>query len=102
MIEVSDKAKQVANELESIINQFCNTEDTNYIVNHLTYMHRTLNQSFVSKIILPFLREMHFKYESNSFDGRNEAACKICSLMWKKMCDEHGFKYDAKPTLALI
>lgn len=102
MVEVSDKAKQVAKDLESIINQMCNTEDTNHIVNHLICMHKTLNQSFVSKIILPFLREMHFKYESNNFDGRNECACEVCSLMWKKMCDEHGFKYDAKPTLALI
>lgn len=102
MVKVSDKAKQVAEDLESIINQMCNAEDTNHIVNHLIYMHRTLNQSFVSKIILPFLREMHLKYESNSFDGRNESACKVCSLMWKKMCDEHGFEYDAKPTLALI
>lgn len=102
MADVSDKAKKVAEDLESIINQICNTEDTNYIVNHLTFMHRTLNQAFVSKIILPFLREMHLKYKLNVFDERNESACKICSLMWKKMCDEYGFMYDAKPTLALI
>ena len=56
MVEVSDKAKQVAKDIESIVNQMGNTDDTNYIVNHLVYMHRTLNQSFVSKIILPFLR----------------------------------------------
>lgn len=102
MADVSDKAKQVAEDLESIINQMCNTEDTNHIVNHLIFMHRTLNQAFVSKIILPFLHEMHRKYEFKVFDERNECACKICSLMWKKMCDEHGFKYDAKPKLALI
>lgn len=102
MSDVSDKAKQVAKDLESVINQMCNTEDTDHIVNHLVCMHRTLNQSFVSKIILPFLREMYFKYETNKFDARNECACKICSLMWKKMCEEHGFTYDAKPKLAMI
>lgn len=102
MVEVSDKAKQVAKDIESIVNQMGNTDDTNYIANHLAHMHRTLNQSFVSKIILPFLREMHFKYESNNFDLRDEAACKVCSLLWKKMCDEHCLKYEAKPTLPSV
>lgn len=102
MVNVSDKAKQVAKDIESIVNQMGNTDDTKYIVNHLVYMHKTLNQSFVSKIILPFLREMNIEFESKNFDLRNEAACRVCSCMWKRMCDEHCLKYDANPTLPSI
>ena len=102
MENVSDKAKQVAKDIESIVNQMGNTDDTNYIVNHLVYMHRTLNQSFVSKIIFPFLREMNIKFESKNFDERNEVACRVCSRMWKRMCDDHCLEYKSNPTLPSI
>ena len=78
----SENAETAATAIERTINSFGSDENTKYIVEHLLTMHRTLNQKFTGEIILPFIRAMAQKYDAHRFDLRNEAACKVCRVMW--------------------
>ena len=98
----TERAEKLASDIERIVNCMGNDDECSVVVEKLLGMHRTLNQSFVSKFILPFLRGMNNMYEKGWYDDRNVAACKVCSLMWKSVCKEHGFKETASPTLPTI
>lgn len=82
---VSERAEKVAADLERVINNFGCAEDMEYIVTHLLNMHRTLNQSIMNRLIIPFVHEMAKRYTAERYDGRNEAACKMCREMWDKV-----------------
>ena len=86
-----------ATAVERFINNFGSGEASKAFVGSMLTMHRTLNQKFTGEIILPFIREMAQRYESQRFDLRNEAACKVCRVMWDAIKAEYDLKDDAAP-----
>lgn len=86
----SERAEKVAEELERTINNFGCREDMEHITGAMLNMHRTLNQSFMNHLVIPFVQEMAKRYSSGRYDARNEGACKMCREMWdavKKVYD---------------
>jgi hypothetical protein len=80
----AEKTKQIENvalELERIVNAMGTDEATDLLVDKLSRMHRTLVQSFASKVIIKFILKLAENYESGWYDLRNEAACKACKTM---------------------
>jgi hypothetical protein len=96
----SEIAETAATALERTINQFGGKEDADHIVNHLTSMHPTLQQSFVSRIIIPLVREMAMHHSDRWYDARNETACKVCRVMYDALKAEYGRVGDDE-TIAL-
>ena len=90
----SENAETAAIALERTVNSFGSDENSKYIVEKMLTMHRTLNQKFTGEIILPFIREMAKKYDAKGYDLRNEAACKICRVMYDAVKKEYGIEDD--------
>ena len=80
--EQKTKIENLARGLEDIINVMGNSEATEGLVNNLLFMHRTLVQSFTSKVIIRYVQRMAENYRNGWYDGRDMAACKACSVMW--------------------
>lgn len=76
--------------LEKVVNAMPNTANTESVVTGLMRMHRTLNQAFTGKIVFRFIQRMADIYRDNNYDARNEAACRICSLLWDVLEKEVG------------
>ena len=95
MDKISENAKTAATTLERTVNSFDCSASAEFIVDKMLYMHRTLNQTFTSGIILPFIRKMAKMYESGSYDLRNESACKACRVMWDAVKAEYGIDDDS-------
>ena len=95
MDNISENAKTAATALERTVNSFDCSASAEYIVDKMCHMHRTLNQAFTGVIILPFIRKMAKMYDSGSFDPRNEAACKMCRVMWDAFKAEYGIDDDS-------
>lgn len=91
----SENAETAATAMERTINSFGSDENSKYIVEHFLTMHRTINQKFTGEIILPFIREMAKKYDAHRFNLRNEAACKVCRVMWDAIKAEYEIEDDA-------
>ena len=81
--EKTDTAELAAANIESTLNSFCSGENSGRIVGAMLTMHRTLNQKFTGEIVIPFVREMARRLETERYDLRNEAACKACAAMLK-------------------
>ena len=75
--------------LERIINTMGNSEMTDGLVNSLQFMHRTLIQSFTSRVIIRYVQKMAENYKNNWYDGRDRAACEACSVMWNALVKEY-------------
>lgn len=90
----SEMAETAATALERVVNQFGGKEDSDHIVNHLLSMHRTLQQSFVSRIIIPLVREMAMRHSEGRCAPRNETACKVCRVMYDALKAEYGKEGD--------
>lgn len=97
LVMAIENAEKAAAELERTVNSFGSGESTAYVVDKMLSMHRTLNQKFTGEIILPFVREMAKKYDSMRYDLRNEAACKLCRVMWNAVKTEYGLEGDDFP-----
>lgn len=95
MDKISENAKTAAAALERTVNSFDFSDNAEFIVDQMLYMHRTLNQSFTGGIILPFVRKMAKMYDSGSYDPRNEAACKACRVMWDALKAAYGIEDDS-------
>lgn len=98
----SEEAKNAAENLSCALNCMGGSANSAHIVRSMLNLHRTLNQAFTGNIVLPFVREMARNFREGNYDPRNEAACKVCDLMWNAICKEHGFAPDAEPRLPLI
>ena len=84
-------AKDVSEALINSVN--CLGERTEYteeVLSNLLYAHRTLNQAFVGRYVLPFVQKMAEGYRSGDYDGRNEFACKVCAVMAAAVEKEFG------------
>jgi hypothetical protein len=95
--EQKTKIENLAHEIEDIINVMGNSETTDGLVDNLLFMHRTLVQSFTSKVIIRYVQRMAQNYKNGWYDDRDMAASKACSVMWDalvKMCglDEEYLK----------
>ena len=92
---MSDEEKRPPEEeVEDMINVFGAREACKRFTEHMLCMHRTLNQKFTGDIIIPFIKEMAERYKAENYDGRNQDACKCCSIMWDALVKEMpGFKY---------
>jgi len=97
-----DKGREIADAIISAANCMGGSEVPAETVRGLLGCHRTLNQSITGNFILPFIKGMAQKYRDHDYDLRNEAAVKVCHLMWSAMVKEHGFDFDANPRLPLI
>ena len=102
MEQVSDKAKNIAKELESIVNVMGGGENVTYVSEQMTNMHRTLVQSFFGRFILPFVIRLARQYDRGYYDARNEATGKMCSLMWETIKKEYGYTDEDTPYMPLI
>ena len=91
----SENAETAATAMERTINSFGSDDNSKYIVEKMLTMHRTLNQKFTGEIILPFIQAMAQKYDAHRFDLRNEAACKVCRVMWDAIKAEYEIEDDA-------
>ena len=102
MEEPSDCAKTAAKEMERLLNSFASTPDTEYFVNEMLLMHRTLRQSFMHKVVGRFVQRMAENYANDRYDGRDEAACKACAVMWEALRKEYGLAEGEEFHLPLI
>lgn len=87
--EMSNGMKAVQ-AIERSVNCMGDGEDAKIVVNGMANLHRTLNQTLTGNIILPFIRRMATDYEAHNYDARNEAACKMCKVMWDAVKEKHN------------
>ena len=102
---ITDHIKTAALEAECAINSFSCTEDTEYFVNEMLNLHRTLNQSFTGKVVIRFVQEMAKRYREGRYDGRNEVSCRLCNIMWEALKNNtEGFYFsdDINPSLPMV
>ena len=100
--ERKTKIENLARGLEDIINATGNSEETDGLVNCLLFMHRSLVQSFTSKVIIRYIQRMAENYANGWYDLRDESACKACATMWDALLNDsdldeehikkHGFE----------
>lgn len=64
------------------------SERENEVVHVFRTTHRTLQQQFVSIVIIPILRHLSDSYKAGQCDGRNMAAGRLASLMLKDLNDD--------------
>ena len=93
----SETAVTAATAIERMVNQFGGSEDVEDVRNHLLGMHRTLQQKFTSQFIIPFVFEMARRYSDGRYDLRNEAACRVCSIMYTALKAEYGTDGEDTP-----
>lgn len=99
---IEPKGVEVAKQIERMVNCFGTNDEVTTLVDELVLLHRTLNQSFVSQFILPFVRTMAGNYNEKYFDDRNKMACRICNVMWEAVKNELGLKDGESASLPLI
>ena len=93
----AEKTNQIENaaiELERIVNVMGTDEATDLLVDKLTRMHRTLVQSFASKVVIKFIMKLAENYANGWYDLRNEAACKACAVMKDAIMKEYHLDED--------
>lgn len=100
---VKKETEELAKKLERAINCFGNEEDMKFLVEEMCYMHRTLQQSFFGKFILPLVKKMAENYNYRNYDARNEAACKLARDMWSGLvCENPHFAVTDDTALPMI
>ena len=85
-----DKVDQASEILKSLTNRFGCEKDLEDLAMNMASMHRTLVQSFTGGFIIPFVRELARMKRVESFDARNESACKACLIMCEALEKEYG------------
>lgn len=65
-------------------------------------MHRTLQNTFFSEIVLGMVRRKALDFDSGNYDPRNEAACKIAKVMWEAVKKEYQMTDDSAVHLACL
>ena len=72
-----EKAIQIADELESFIN--CFNPKTEILVDKLSRMHKTLQQSLMREVIMEFIKKEADNYKKGFCDDRNRATGEFCN-----------------------
>ena len=65
-------------------------------------MHRTLQNTFFSEIVLGMVRRKALDFDAGNYDMRNEAACKLAKVMWEAVKKECQRTDDSEIHLACI
>lgn len=86
----TSEGEKAVKAIERSVNCTGNGEDATVVVWGMLNMHRTLNQALTGNIILPFIRRMASNYEKLNYDARNEAACKMCKVMWDAVKEKYN------------
>ena len=94
-----DHARKI---LESLTNRFGCEKDLEDLAMNMASMHRTLVQSFTGGFIIPFVRELARMKRVESFDARNESACKACLIMCEALEKEYGICSGEKFTFPMV
>ena len=87
-------AKEISTEIMHHINCMGDGGDIAEMVSYLTNEHPTLVQSFMSKVIIEFIRKMNIRYLKGYYDGRNEETCWICSILCEKIKENYHIMND--------
>ena len=85
--EFDQAAKKLADDLTSMVNK-ADDQDLRNFAEQMTHDHRTLVQKKM-KLVLYFIEELAKLHDSNYYDLRNEASCKLA----KKIVETFD-KYD--------
>ena len=88
------EVKDIATEIMRHINCMGDGADIKEMVSHITKNHPTLVQSFMSRFIIEFIREMNKKYKNGYYDGRNEETCRLCNILWDKIKEIYHIEND--------
>jgi len=82
-------AEEIADKLSNFVNSF--THDKKAFVERIVYnTHRTLQQS-ICKLMFALIHKWSDCYLDGTFDGRNEATCKICNDIVKTMSEKDEY-----------
>lgn len=87
MADFNRASKELVNDLSSFVN-FSDDDDLHDFAEQMTRDHRTLVQKKM-KLVLYFIEELAKLHDSNYYDLRNEASCKLA----KKIVETFD-KYD--------
>ena len=96
-----EKAEQAARELLGVVNDY-DGEGIRIILNRMLNEHRTIEQMFTNRFIIPFVHKMAERWDKENYDPRNEVACKACKDMWEGLKQAWGFSDDDVPNLPMI
>ena len=88
------EVKDIATEIMHHINCMGDGVDIAEMVSYLTNEHPTLVQSFMSKVIIEFIRKMNIRYLDGYYDGRNEETCRLCNILWEKIKEIYHIEND--------
>ena len=87
-------AKEISTEIMHHINCMSDGGDIAEMVSYLTNEHPTLVQSFMSKVIIEFIRKMNIRYLKGYYDDRNEETCRLCNILWEKIKENYNIMND--------
>ena len=87
-------AKEISTEIMHHINCMGDGGDISEMVSYLTNEHPTLVQSFMSKVIIEFIRKMNIRYLNGYYDDRNAETCRICNILWEKIKEIYHIEND--------
>ena len=88
------EVKDIATEIMRHINCMGDGADIKEMVSHITNNHPTLVQSFMSRFVIEFIREMNKKYLNGYYDDRNAETCRICNILWEKIKETYHIETD--------
>ena len=100
IIQTSKKGKskmnsrEIATEIMNHINCMGDCTEIADMVLDITNDHPTLVQSFMSRFVIEFIREMNKKYLNGYYDGRNEETCRLCNILWEKIKEIYHIEND--------
>ena len=101
-VENVEKVDQASEILKSLTNRFGCEKDLEDLAMNMSSMHRTLVQSFTGGFIIPFVRELARMKRVESFDARNESACKACLIMCEALEKEYGICSGEKLAFPMV
>jgi hypothetical protein len=84
------KIDRVVEDLFDGLNSMGNEEEVGiYFVNAVRLQHRTLQQNFFAKVLVPVLKDFSKRYNEGQYDMRNEQSCKVASKLEPLVRDEY-------------
>jgi hypothetical protein len=95
------KAEQAAVTLSEVVNDY-DGEGIRIVFDKMMNQHRTLQQMFTNRFIIPYIRQMAERCDIGQYDLRNKAACKACKDMWEGLKQARGITDDDAVNLPMI
>lgn len=89
-----DMEETIQNAVTACERAMNNFGDKSGLARGLCNMHPTLQQSLMSSLVLGVTSIMAKKYAEGNYDPRNQAACKVASVMWEAVKNEYNITGD--------